>query len=129
VLDTLRDRITTSTILVFDELLNYPEYRSHELLALWASLRDRFESVQIIGHSIDKIDEWPTRDVWPQAVALRPYKYEVSDVDPHDCRRCSQGRLQPRVCIECVRPLQIATCRFQELISRAKSFCDARRNR
>ena len=40
VLDQLAPRLQVGTVLVFDELFNYPEYRWHELLALWEFLRD-----------------------------------------------------------------------------------------
>ena len=43
IFDTLNDpnsrRLHAGALLIFDELFNYPEYRQHELKALWESLK------------------------------------------------------------------------------------------
>jgi len=40
VLETLAPRIVPGTVIVFDELVNYPQYREHELKAFYEFVRD-----------------------------------------------------------------------------------------
>ena len=41
VFKALTDRIQPGLVIVFDELFNYPEFKDHEIKALWELLRDR----------------------------------------------------------------------------------------
>ena len=58
-------------MIVFDELVNYPEFRGGELLALWETCRTtRGGALRLLGHSLSAIEEHPTKEHNPQAVAL-----------------------------------------------------------
>ena len=71
VMEQLIPRVANGTVIVFDELVNYPDYLRGELLALWEVFHPLNYSFELIGHACRFIRRAPTRDVWPQAVALR----------------------------------------------------------
>lgn len=50
-LTLLEDRIAPGAIVVFDELVNYPAYREHEVKALWEWLSRSRRSLEVIGIS------------------------------------------------------------------------------
>ena len=45
----LRDRLAPGVWLTFDELFNYPEYRQHEMRALWEMLQERRKVYPTLG--------------------------------------------------------------------------------
>lgn len=59
VLDNLDDLIYTNhTILVFDELINYPDYEKHEIKALYEYCADKQYDIDILycgGHNSEKV--------------------------------------------------------------------------
>lgn len=77
-LSLLSDRIHPGAILVFDDLLAYPTYREHEVLALWQWLHASQRRLQIIGifgplsGRADAVDLNPARDLgyFRQSVAF-----------------------------------------------------------
>lgn len=62
-------RLKPGSVIVFDELVNFPEYTRGELLALHSELRGL--SLRLLGHSLKYVVKNPTRDHWPQAVAFQ----------------------------------------------------------
>jgi hypothetical protein len=72
VLKSLRDRFHPGTVIVFDELVNYPSFREHEVLALFEFIRDGGWQAEWIGSKcpISANPENP-KDVECCAVALR----------------------------------------------------------
>ena len=72
VLDQLSPRMSPGTVLVFDELFNYPEYLSHEMRALWEFLHDRPDiSIQVLATATRDIDKAPIVENFKQACALK----------------------------------------------------------
>ena len=63
VLESLEPLFAARTVVVFDELLNYPTYEKHEVLALFEFLRDRHPTyaVEWIG-KLGAVDLHPARD-------------------------------------------------------------------
>lgn len=49
VFDCLQRNIGPGTVIVFDEMINYPGYEQHELLAFWEYVRDTGVKFEIIG--------------------------------------------------------------------------------
>jgi hypothetical protein len=74
VLKNVRQMLYNQSIIVFDELVNYPEYKSGEMKALWNVFKQSEYAIELVAHSCDKIYKNPKKDIWPQAVALRIYK-------------------------------------------------------
>ena len=54
VLDTLKDRITTGTVIVFDEYFNYPGWRLHEFKAFQEFIASNGHKYRYIGLSAEK---------------------------------------------------------------------------
>lgn len=71
VLTKCRPRIQNGTVLVFDELVNYPEFKEGELFALYQMLSDQTVRLKLLGHSLSKVHTHPKKDYWPQAVAFQ----------------------------------------------------------
>lgn len=71
VLNQCRSRLERGSVIVLDELVNFPEYREGEARALWRAFHRMNVTFEIVGHSLDTIVTTPTRDIWPQAVALK----------------------------------------------------------
>jgi hypothetical protein len=63
-LKLLSDRIHPGTVIIFDELINYPNYRSHEVKALWEWLQVSGRHVRPMG-----IMRWPEGE---EGMALDP---------------------------------------------------------
>ena len=71
VLTLLASRMRAGTVIIFDELYNYPEYRSHELLALWEFLRDhRGFALRLLAVSTHDIELAPRVENFKQACAF-----------------------------------------------------------
>ena len=72
VLRTLQNQLRNGTIILFDDLINYPEYQSHELLALWEFIQENRErySIRVLS-GVERFEKFPTTDKWPQAVAVQ----------------------------------------------------------
>lgn len=73
IFDNLAPYIKSGTIIVFDELLNYPTYEKHEILAFYEAMQQNPEwKVQWIGKR-GKVIVNPTRDygTYDQPVALQ----------------------------------------------------------
>ena len=81
VFDELKDRLVPGVYLTFDELFNYPDYKEHEMRALWEMLRDRQSvyptmGVEVVSTSTRYIDpaERPNARYFKfQAASLRLY--------------------------------------------------------
>lgn len=71
VLEKVKTSLSNNSILVFDELVNYPEYRHGEMKALWDVFKKTSYAVEVIGHSCNNVNVHPKVDIWPQSVALR----------------------------------------------------------
>ena len=71
VLCSMVPRMVHGTVVVFDELVNYPEYRLGEMLALWKCMNRSSLRMRVIGHACNKIHLKPRADHWPQAVAIQ----------------------------------------------------------
>ena len=71
VLDTLAPLLVSGTVVVFDELFNYPTYEKHELLALKEFVASTGFGLEWIGKH-GPINWAPTRDngAWDQPAAL-----------------------------------------------------------
>ena len=74
ILQNVQHMLFNQSIIVFDELVNYPEYKSGELKALWDVFEKSNYAIEVIAHSCKRIHKKPKVDIWPQAVALRLYK-------------------------------------------------------
>lgn len=72
VLTALRPVLHERCVLVFDELVNYPNYQANELKALYEFLVDTNQGVEWVGKN-GPLDLAPDKDTgaWNQAVALR----------------------------------------------------------
>lgn len=70
VLNQVKSMLASKAIIVFDELVNYPEYLNGELKALWDVFADSSFAVEVVAHSCNQVDPDPKIDIWPQAVAL-----------------------------------------------------------
>jgi hypothetical protein len=66
-LELLKEYIVPGCVLIFDELLHYPEYREHEVKALWEFLESTGRKVEVIGvmgpMSPQRVDEAVDLDV------------------------------------------------------------------
>lgn len=71
VLDKLKHRLSNNSVIVFDELVNYPDYRVGELRALWDVFHNQRVAVEVVAHSLNKVHDNPKKDTWPQAVGLK----------------------------------------------------------
>ena len=69
VLERCRGRLRRGSVMVFDELVNFPEYKEGELRALHRALSGY--TLRVLGHSLRQIVDAPNAEVWPQAVALQ----------------------------------------------------------
>ena len=69
VLRQLTPRIRVGTVIVFDELINYPSFEHHEFRALVEWLAETGHVVRVISGA--HMLRYPTREAWPQAVALQ----------------------------------------------------------
>ena len=77
-------RLHAGAIVVFDELFNFPEYREHELKALWEYLNASSPplDVQVIGTSTRDVSFNVYRDLYPgQSCALK--------LVPRSCSSCA----------------------------------------
>ena len=71
IFDLLTPRIEIGTVLVFDELYNYPEYQQHELLAFWEFLRDnRQYSAKLVSTATRQIHSRPRVENFIQSCAF-----------------------------------------------------------
>ena len=75
VLNTIAPRLQNETVILFDELINYPGFEKHEMLALWMFLlRNSFDIRVLSGAPVVRS---PLNDYWPQSVTVqllsRPY--------------------------------------------------------
>ena len=67
-----RNMITNGTVVVFDELIGYPEFKMGEMKALYdcfQPLREKFD-VHVLERGVKYVREAYERDVWPQSVAI-----------------------------------------------------------
>jgi len=67
-----RDAIANGTVVVFDELIGFPEFPVGEMKALYdcfESKRGQFE-VKILERSVKDVKESYSRETWPQSVAV-----------------------------------------------------------
>ena len=71
VLRTLSPFLHNGSVVVFDELVNYPQYREGELKALWDVFGNTGHAIDVVSHSCRTVSMHPRSDVWPQAVAVR----------------------------------------------------------
>jgi hypothetical protein len=58
IFDNLKDMINTNTIIVFDELINYPTFENHEIKALYEFLEQTTYGVEVIhagGYNGEKV--------------------------------------------------------------------------
>ena len=60
VLDSLKNCFTPGTIIVFDEIFNYPTFEKHELKALYEFLQEGFFGIEWIGQN-GSIDRAPVK--------------------------------------------------------------------
>jgi hypothetical protein len=91
-----RGAIVDGTVLVFDELLGYPEFRDGEIKALWECLRHSGLRAHVLGHSVRRLMSWlkageKGSEVWPQAVALQMVKPDFWTDAPTHRRRQARG--------------------------------------
>lgn len=67
-LQLLDDRIAPGTHMVFDELVGYPGFEGHEILALWLWMNQQGVSLCAMGHMgmIEDLSDWlnPQRDIY-----------------------------------------------------------------
>lgn len=71
VLKNVKTSLSNHSIMVFDELVNYPEYKQNEMKALWDVFKHSSHAVEVISHSCNMVQKYPKVDIWPQSVALR----------------------------------------------------------
>ena len=71
VLEKIKTSLSNHSIVVFDELVNYPEYKQGEMKALWDVFKNTPHAVEVIAHSCNTVTIHPKVDIWPQSVALR----------------------------------------------------------
>ena len=71
VLKNIRHMLSNQSIIVFDELVNYPEYKNGEMKALWNVFKGSDYSLELVAHACVRIHRKPKVDIWPQAVAIR----------------------------------------------------------
>lgn len=64
-------QMKNGSVLVFDELFNFPAYKAGELRALYDVFHGKRYSFELLGHSLDKVLASPHSEHWPQAVAMR----------------------------------------------------------
>ena len=80
VLSLLSSRLRPGTVIVFDELFNFPGYEEGEIRALWELLRAATPrlAVEVLGSSTNQIGSHPERDVHPQSAAVRLVRRSVA---------------------------------------------------
>lgn len=71
VLRRLKGHMKNRSLIVFDELVNYPEYQGGELRALWDVYSGTEHGVEVVARACRKVVAHPRADLWPQAVAVR----------------------------------------------------------
>lgn len=71
VLEKIKPMLSNNSILVFDELVNYPEYIEGELRAIWDVFKNTDCSIEVVSRSFRKLHKKPKYDIWPQAVSLK----------------------------------------------------------
>lgn len=59
------------SVVVFDELIHYVEYRNHELKALYELLAESGAQVEVLGFSGTHVQSDPEGEMQPQSVAVR----------------------------------------------------------
>ena len=64
-------RWTHGSVLVFDDLVNYPEYAEHELLALYQFLVERRLAVEVLAHPTNRVALETRLEMDGQTAALR----------------------------------------------------------
>ncbi len=64
-LEAISSRISSGCVLIFDELLNYPQFRDHEVKSLWEFLQRTRRKVSVIGMAgpISRADERTSVDL------------------------------------------------------------------
>lgn len=71
VFNFLAAQLHSGSVLVFDELFNFPEYQAHEVRALWEFLRDNDYDVEVLATSTHDISFEPRTESFKQSCALR----------------------------------------------------------
>ena len=71
VLEKIKPMLSNNSIMVFDELVNYPEYKKGELRAIWDVFKNTDCSIEVVSRSFRKLHNKPQNDIWPQAVSLK----------------------------------------------------------
>ena len=69
VLKTIGPRLRNGTVILFDELINYPGFEKHELLALWQFLLQTQFDIRILSGAAAHGS--PVGEAWPQSVAVQ----------------------------------------------------------
>ena len=69
VLKTIAPRLANGTVILFDELINYPDFEKHEMLALWEFLMDNPFDIRVLSGAPARSS--PTGESWPQSVAVQ----------------------------------------------------------
>ena len=64
-------RFRNGTVHVFDELVNYPEFKQGEIPTLYVAPRGRGIGLRIIGHVMKQVHGHPNKEYSPQAAALQ----------------------------------------------------------
>jgi hypothetical protein len=59
------------TVIVFDDLVNYPEYRQHEMRALWEFMLNQSIAVEVIAASSNLVTLDPTFEQTGQPAVVR----------------------------------------------------------
>lgn len=70
VLRLLASRLHTGTVIVFDELFNYPEYQQHEIRALFEFMKEHDYGVNVLATSTHNIEYQPRVENFKQSCAL-----------------------------------------------------------
>ena len=68
----LGHRLRAGSVIIFDELFGYPQYRKHEIRAFYEFLRSRRSlAAEVLGTSTHQIASAPTHEYGSQACAVR----------------------------------------------------------
>jgi len=93
-------RMKNGSVLVFDELVNFPAFEAGELRALYDVFEGKGYSFELLGHSLTKVVASPHREHWPQAVAMRLLVAARDEAAPPSAqltgRRAAADRLRTR---------------------------------
>lgn len=69
VLTTVAPRLQNGTVVLFDELINYPGFEKHEMRALWEYLAANAFDVRVLSGA--RARRSPMGEFWPQSAALQ----------------------------------------------------------